>query len=57
MPYPDSSAAPELPEVAIEAAARAEAERRSRDEFWCGDPAVFAAGAKWAAAIIRGGDA
>lgn len=34
--------------------ARAEAERRSREECWCGDPEVFAAGAEWATRTLTG---
>lgn len=37
---------------AIEQAARAEAERKARDEYWCGDTDVFAAGAEWAVARV-----
>ncbi|MGN0100738.1 MAG: hypothetical protein ACI39C_07345 [Dietzia sp.] len=39
-------------EHAIQQAARAEADRKSRDEHWCGDPAVFVAGAEWAVAYL-----
>lgn len=41
---------------AIERAARAEAERKGHDEYWCGDPDVFAAGAEWAVAHLRAHD-
>lgn len=34
--------------------ARVEAERKSRDEHWCGDPDVFVAGAEWAARTLNG---
>lgn len=38
---------------AIDRAARAEAERKGRDEYWYGDSDVFAAGAAWAVAHLR----
>lgn len=41
---------------AIDRAARAEAERKGRDEYWCGDADVFAAGAEWAVAHLRAHD-
>ena len=38
---------------AIDRAARTEADRKARAEYWCGDPDVFAAGAEWAVEHLR----